>query len=177
MIYDTRDGPEPNPEVAILVGGKLAKLFDLSTLVEYGQGGIYAASCEFELAASENGLAIAYVLNGDGTGSAFLVLTWNGGDYQVIFHRTVGQGRMVFKSGLMELWERTMGKYVARPESAKFECEWCQHKYQITEFKWRDGKYIEVRSRRTAVAYDPAQISGIPLVIERHKQRKEKPGL
>jgi len=147
----------------------------LSTLVDYGEGGIYATSCEFELAPNEDGLAIAYVLNGDGTGSAFLILTWFGGDYQAAFHRTVGQGKMVFKSGKMELWERTMGKYAARPDSMKFECEWCKHRYQISEFRWQNGNYTEIRSRRTVFAYDPALISGVPIVVEEHDRPEKRP--
>ena len=176
VMYDTQDSSEPIPKVAVLVGGKLAKLYDLSSLVEYGQGGIYAASCEFELMHGQNGLAIAYVLSGDGTGSAFLVLTWFEGDYQLIFHRTVGQGRMVFGTGVMKLWDRAMGKYASRPDSPKFECEWCPHRYLITEFRWRGDEYLKVRSALTSRAYDPAQISGIPLLIEPPNGLTEKPG-
>jgi hypothetical protein len=155
--------------VAVVVQGKVAKVFDLASLVEYGEGGVYAASCEFELAPSQRALVVAYTLSGDGTGSAFLVLTWIGGDYKVIFHRTVGQGRMVFGSRTLELWERAIGKDAAGPESPNFECEWCQHRYLVTEFEWQSGKYIKTRSRRTSRAYDPAEISGTPLLINAAK--------
>jgi hypothetical protein len=169
IMYDTKADAEPNPKVAVVVQGKVAKVFDLASLVEYGEGGVYASSCEFELAPSQKALAIAYTLSGDGTGSAFLVLTWFGGNYQVIFHRTVGQGRMVLGSRTLELWERAIDKHAAGPESPNFECEWCQHRYLITEFEWRSGGYIKTRSKRTSRAYDPAEISGSPLLIRAAK--------
>jgi len=167
VMYDTNDeNSEPNPKVAIVVRGTLAKTYDVSKLVEYGQGALYATSCEFELAPMHKALAIAYTLSGDGTGNAFIVLTWSAGDYQAIFHRTVGQGRIVLGTSTMELWERTLGKYASRPESDNFECEWCQHRYLITEFHWRNGEYVKTGSKRTSKAYDPAEISGTPVLIK-----------
>jgi len=167
VMYDTSDqNSEPNGRVAIVALGTLAKAYDVSSLVEYGQGALYATSCEFELAPMHRALAIAYTLSGDGTGSAFIVLTWWAGDYHVIFHQTVGQGRIVLGSRTIELWERTLGKYASRPESDNCECEWCRHRYLSTEFQWRNGEYVKTRSKRTSKAYDPAEISGTPVLIK-----------
>ncbi len=167
VMYDTKDDSEPNPKVAIVVHGILAETYEVSKLVEYGQGALYATSCEFEIEPAQRALAIAYTLSGDGTGSAFLVLTWSSaGHYELVFHRTVGQGRIVLGSRTLELWERTFGKNASRPDSSNFECEWCQHRYLITEFEWRNGQYVKTRSKRTPKAYDPAEISGTPLQIK-----------
>jgi hypothetical protein len=166
IMYDTNEDLEPDPRVAVVVSGILTEVYEVSKFVEYGKGALYATSCEFNLTPTQRALAIAYTLSGDGTESAFLILTWSAaGQYALVFHRTVGQGRLVFGSQTLELWESTRGKYASRPDSAKFECEWCQHRYLITEFEWRNGEYVERRSKRTRTAYDPAGISSTPLQI------------
>jgi hypothetical protein len=163
IMYDT----DESPHIAIVVQGVLSQTYDLSKIVEKGLGGIYATSCEFQLSPTQKALAIAYTLSGDGTGSVFLILTWAPETkYEVVFHETVGQGRIMIGSGKLDLWESTRGKYASRPESPEFECEWCKHKYLISEFRWRDGKYNKTRSRLTSKSYDPAEISGKPIQIE-----------
>jgi len=166
IMYDAKDDSEPNPRIAIVVNAAIVKTYEISKLVEYGEGATYATSCEFEIAPGQRALAVAYTLSGDGTGSAFIVLTWWGGEYRVAFHRTVGQGRLVLGSGTLRLWERTFGKYASRPDSDKFECEWCKHKYLITELAWQHGDYVKTRIKRTPTSYDPAEITGTPILIE-----------
>ncbi len=168
IMYDIREeDTDPDPRVAVVVHGVLTEVYDVSKLVEYGDAAIYATSCEINLSPTQRALAIAYTLVGDGTGSVFLILTWSAaGKYAMVFHRMVGQGRIIFGLQTLELWESTRGKYAARPESSKFECEWCDHRYLITEFEWRNGEYVKTRSTRTRAAYNPAEISGIPLQIK-----------
>src|SRR4051812_2772600 len=164
MIYDSNDDElAPVPRVAIVADGIAAKIFDVSNFIEYGEQAIYSSSCEFEIAPAQNAIAITYTLSGDGTGSAFLMLTWTAGKYQIIFHRMVGQGRMVLGFREVELWERSLGPNASRPESINFECEWCAHRYLVTKFVWRGGRFVKTVSRRTRKAYDPAEITGIPL--------------
>jgi hypothetical protein len=166
ILYDASRTPEPNPKVAVIANGVIAKTYDLATLVEYGQGAIYATSCEFQFTPTQRGLAVAYTLSGDGTGSAFLVITWSASaGYQLLFHQTVGQGRIVLGRGKLELWERTFSKD-RHPEDSNFECEWCDHRYLITLFEWRNGTYVKVRAKRTPKTYDPAEVTGVPIEIE-----------
>lgn len=169
IMYDTsKEDTGPDPRVAIVVHGVLTEVYDVSKLVEYGDAAIYATSCEIDLSPTQRALAIAYTLAGDGTSSVFLILTWSAaGHYALVFHRTVGQGRIIFGSQTLELWESTRGKYYTRPESSKFECEWCDHQYLITEFEWRNGEYVKTRSKTTRTAYNPAEISGTPLQVKR----------
>ena len=170
IMYDTKEDYAPDPRVAILVHGTLAQVYEVSKFVEFGQGAIYATSCEFDVAPGQRALAIAYTLSGDGTGSSFLIVAWSlAGQYALVFHRTVGQGRIILTSGGLELWDRTFGKYASRPDSSTFECEWCRHRYLITEFVWRSGEYEKKNSRRTRLTYDPAVISGTPLQVKSPK--------
>jgi hypothetical protein len=168
IMYDTsKEVTDPDPRVAVVVDGVLTEVYAVSKLVEYGDAAIYATSCAVNLTPAQGALAIAYTLAGDGTSSAFLNLTWSAAaHYTVAFHRSVGQGRIIFGPQTLELWESTRGKYARRPESSKFECEWCDHRYLVTEFEWRNGTYVKRRSRLTGTAYDPAEISGTPLQIK-----------
>jgi hypothetical protein len=120
IIYDTDDGLQ----VAIIAQGVVIQTYDLSKLVKNGQGGIYATSCEFQLSPTQKAFAVAYTLSEDGTGSAFMIMTWvPETKYELVYHQAVGQGRIVLGSGKMDLWESTRGKNASRPESPKFECE------------------------------------------------------
>jgi hypothetical protein len=161
-----------NPMLAIATGKSIVQTFDVSQIVEDGQQALYSSHCEFDMAPTQKALAIAYTFSGDGTGSLFLVVTWTG-SYQVVFKKSVGQGRMVLDSGTVELWERTFGKYASRPDSVHYECEWCDHRYLITRFTWRNGVYAKAGSKRTKKAYDPAEITAIPLVQRPNSQPKQ----
>jgi hypothetical protein len=166
ILYDTDDGTKPNPQIAIVTKGVLNQTFELAHFVQYGEFAVYATSCEFQMSADQRALAIAYTNSGDGTSSIFLIVTWSSAaKYDVVFHRHVGQGRIVLESGRLELWERTMGKYASLPDSPKFECEWCEHQYLITQFTWLNSKYSKTQSRRTSEFYNPAEISSTPIQI------------
>jgi hypothetical protein len=166
IFYDTDDGTKPNPQIAIITKGVLNQTFELAHFVKYGEFAVYTTSCEFQVSPDQMALAIAYTNSGDGTSSIFLIVTWSSAaKYEVVFHRHVGQGRIVLEPGRLELWERTMGKYASLPDSPQFECEWCEHQYLITQFMWRDGKYRKTRSRRTSKFYNPAEISSTPIQI------------
>jgi hypothetical protein len=70
----------------------------------------------------------------------------------------------------LELWDSIWGK-VTDPKSEDFgnyECVWCPHHYRITEYLWRDGRYVKAGTRRTARAYDPAEVSQTSLTINSH---------
>ncbi len=166
IMYDTKEGLAPEPRVAVVVSGSLKEAFDVAKLDEYGDGAVYATSCEFDLSPTRRALAIVYTFSGDGTGSLFLILSWSGaGKYSIIFHRSVMQGRIVLGSRALELWEPKFGKYSRRPDSDKFECIWCPHRYLITEFEWQNGEYMKKNSKRTREAYNPAEITGTPIQI------------
>ena len=168
VIYDSdSDASDPHPKVAFLVAGHLVKLFNGSDFAPRG-GGFerYLSSCQFDLARNQKAFAIALSTAFDGTGSAFAIIKWQSGDYRVVFKRMVGQGRMEFGILKLELWGRSSvltGRNANNPNSAEFECEWCLHRYVITEYLWRNGEYIKAGSVQTMRAYDPAEISGTPL--------------
>jgi hypothetical protein len=164
LMYDTSaDELAPKPRIAVIGNDAVASTFDVSALVEYGQQAIYQTSCQLELRPGQKGFVVAYTLSGDETGSAFVLLGYTAGAYRVVFSRVVGQGRLVFQADGFELWERSFSKN-RHPESENFECEWCNHLYLITKYAWRNDAYVKVAATRTKAAYDPAIITGTPVI-------------
>jgi hypothetical protein len=169
VIYDSNaDDDDPHPKVAFVVGGRVVKLFNGSDLSPRGGFERYLSSCEFNLTSNERALSIAISTGYDGAASSFAIIRWQSGDYRVVFNPIVGQGRMEFGVLKLELWNSVYGtgKNAQNPDSLKFECTWCQHHYVITEYMWQNDRYIEAGSRRTKRAFDPAEISGTPLVVK-----------
>jgi len=165
-MYDTSaDAIAPEPRIAVIANNAVVATFDVSKLVPHGVQAIYRSSCQFQLHAGQRGFVIAYTLSGDGTGSAFVLLAHTSGAYRAVFSRLVCQGRLVFKVGTFELWDCSRDRRPASAESEDFECEWCDHRYLITTYAWRKGGYLKTASRRTKTAYDPAEITGTPVVI------------
>jgi hypothetical protein len=166
VMYDTSaDEFAPKQKIAVIANGVVVSNFDISRLIQYGEQAIYQASCQFEVLPSQNGFVIAYVISGDGTGSAFLILTHTTGGYRVVFAHTVGQGRLIFRARTFELWERTFDNRRSNAELDNFECEWCDHRYLISKYSWRNGRYVKIASTRTKTTYNPASITGTPLVV------------
>lgn len=166
VMYDsTIDEIAPNPKIAVVADGAVVATFDVAKLVPHAEQAVYRTSCEIQLDADQSGFVIAYTLSGDGTGSAFAVLAHIAGKYRVVFSRLVGQGRLVFQIGTFELWERTFDKSRQDAGSENFECEWCDHRYLVTKYRWRDSKYVKISSSHTKITYDPARMTGTPIVI------------
>jgi hypothetical protein len=169
VIYDSSaDESDPQPKVAILVGGRIAKLFDGGEINSHG-GGFerYLSSCEFDIAPNERALAVAISAGYDGAGTVFAVIRWQSGQYRVVFNPLVGQGRIEFGTLKLELWNMIWGKVKDRKseEYGNFECVWCPHRYLVTEYLWRDGKYVKAGSYRTRRAYNPSDISQTSLLV------------
>jgi len=166
VMYDTStDEFAPKQRIAVISDGKVISNFEVTRLVAYGEQAIYQTSCEFEVRTGQKGFVVAYLLSGDGTGSAFILLTHTARDYRVVFARIVGQGRLVFKVGTFDLWERTFDKRRQNAELDNFECEWCDHRYRISKYSWNNGSYVKVASTRTKNTYEPAAITGTPVII------------
>jgi len=112
VVYDSNaDDSDPHPKVAFLVDGRIVKLFDGSDLNSHS-GGFerYLSSCEIVLASNERAFVIAISTGYDGAASVFAVIRWQSGDYRVVFSPIVGQRRMVFETGKLELWSSLWGK-------------------------------------------------------------------
>ena len=177
VIYDSdADDSDPHPKLAFLVGGKTVKLFDEVALNPHG-GGFerYLASCEFDLTRNQRALAIALTAGYDGAASVFAIIRWQSGEYRVVFSPTVGQGRMEFGPLKLDLWSTIWGK-VKDPKSEEFgnyECVWCPHRYLVTEYLWRNGRYVKAGSKRTTKMYDPADVSSFPLLIRMRFDEEE----
>jgi hypothetical protein len=170
IIYDSdADESDPHPKVAFLVGGHIVKLLDGSDFNPRG-GGFerYLSSCEFDLARNQRALALAITSGYDGAGSVFSIIRWQSGDYRVVFNQLVGQGRMELGILKLELWSSVFstGRKARNPDSLNFECIWCPHHYLVTEYFWRDDNYIKAGSIKTQRTYDPAEISGTPLLVK-----------
>jgi hypothetical protein len=169
VVFDSnKDDSDPHPRVAFLVGGHVVKLLDATVLNPHG-GGFerYLSSCEFDLTRNQRALAIALTAGYNGAASAFAIIRWQSGDYRVFFSPSVGQGRMEFGPLQLELWDMIWGK-VIDPRSEDFgnyECVWCPHRYLVTQYLWRNGRYVKAGSRRTTKKYDPADVSSFPLLI------------
>lgn len=166
VIYDTNaDDSDPHPKVGFVVGGRVVKVFNEIDIAPHG-GGFerYLSSCEIELTRSQKAFAIALSSGFDGATTAFAIIRWHSGQYRVVFNPIVGQGRMEFGTLRLELWSAIAGK-VRDPKSEDsgiYECVWCAHRYLITKYLWQNGSYVKTDSKRTAITYDPAEISGTP---------------
>jgi hypothetical protein len=177
VIYDSdADESDPRPKMAFLLGGRVVKLFDGSDLSPRG-GGFerYLASCEFDLAKDQRAFAIAVSSGYDGDATAFAIIRWQSSQYQIVFNPIVGQGRMELGALKLELWSTIWGK-VRDPKSEDFgnyECVWCPHRYRVTEYLWRNGRYVKTGSYRTKKAHDPADISGISLLVKARIDKEE----
>ena len=176
VIYDSSaDGSDPHPRVAVMVGGRIAKLFDVGDFDPHS-GGFerYLSSCEFDLAPNERALAVAVSSGFDGAATVFAVIEWHLGQYRVVFNRMVGQGRIEFGTLKLELWGRIWEK-VKDPKSeyyGMYECVWRPHRYRVTEYLWRNGKYIKAGSYRTRKAYDPSDISQTSLLVNARSDKE-----
>lgn len=170
VVYDSNaDDSDPHPKIAFLVGGRVVKLLDGSNFNPH-TGGFerYLSSCEVSLTRNERAFAISISSGFDGAASAFVIIKWQSGEYRVVFNPMVGQGRMVFESPKLELWGSLWGKVrgLKSEQIGKFECVWCQHRYLVKEYLWRNGKFVKTGSRRTKTVYDPAEISGVSLEVK-----------
>jgi hypothetical protein len=170
VIYDSStDDSDPLPKVAFVVGGHTVKVFDGEALNPKG-GGFerYLSSCEFDLTPKQRALAIVVSAGYDGAASAFAIMAWQSGEYRIVFHTRVGQGRMELGVLKFELWDMIWGKVTDRKrvDFGDPECVWCPHRYRITEYLWRDGKYFKAGSRETVKQFDPAEISGRSLELK-----------
>jgi hypothetical protein len=166
VISDNRaDDSDPNPNVAIVVHGRVVKLFEGREL-DPQAGGFerYLSSCEVDLTRTQKALAVAFSSGFDGASSAFTIIRWQAGDYRVVFNHAADEGRMEFGTLKFELWHSVVDK-VKNPDSDDFECVWCPHHYVVTEYLWRHNRYIKAGSVRMRRAYDPAEISGNPLLV------------
>jgi hypothetical protein len=86
----------------------------------------------------------------------------------------VGQGRIEFGTLKLELWGRIWEK-VKDPKSeyyGMYECVWRPHRYRVTEYLWRNGKYIKAGSYRTRKAYDPSDISQTSLLVNARSDKE-----
>jgi hypothetical protein len=167
IIYDSdADDSDPHPKVAFLVGGRVVKLFDEFALVPHG-GGFerYLSSCEFDLAKNHKALAIALTSGFNGAASAFAIIRWQSGHYQVVFAPIVGQGRMVFGPLRLELWNSLW-------EKPPYDCVWCLHRYVVTEYLWRNNRYVKAGSKRTTKIYDPEHVQNFPFWLERDSAKR-----
>lgn len=169
VIYDSSaDDSDPHPKVAIVVGGRIAKLFDGGEFNPHS-GGFerLLASCEVDLAPNDKALAVAVSSGYDGAATVFAIIKWQAGQYRVVSNPMVGQGRIEFGNLRLELWDVIWGKVndPKNEEYGKYECVWCPHRYRVTEYLWRNGKYVKAGSYRTTRNYDPSDISGTSLLV------------
>jgi len=158
IIYDAAiDESDPHPKVAFVVGGKVAKVLD-ETQTASGRGGFvrYLSGCPFDAAAHRKALALAFSTAFDGSGSAFAIIMWQSGEYGVVFNPHGMQAQLVLRRGSVELWT----------SDGTGECVWCAQHYQLTQYVWRDGKYVRTATNKAKHTYDPALISGTALRVK-----------
>src|ERR1035441_1624646 len=157
IVYSTNeDESDPLPKVAFITGGKLAKIMDASEMAPEG-GGFwrFLSGCQFDVARNQKALALAFSTSFHGFGSAFAVIIWRSSDYQVVFNPLITQGRMVLSSGKLALWD----------SDGTGECVWCRQHYLVRNYEWHNKTYVRTTVVKLKKAYDPATISGTPLVI------------
>lgn len=170
VVYDSNaDDSDPHPKVAFLVGGRVVQLLNGSDF-NPRTGGFerYLSSCEIVLTRNERAFVVAISSGFDGAASDFAIIRWQSGEYRIVFNPMVGQGRMEFETPKLELWSSLWGKVRGLKSEVvgKYECVWCQHRYLVTEYLWRNGEFVKNGSYRTRTVYDPADISGVPLVVK-----------
>lgn len=155
IIYDAAsDESDPQPHVAFVIGEKVAKVLDGGEAAK-APGGFarYMSACQFDTAAHQKAVALAFSSAFDGSGSAFAVIMWHSGDYRVVSSLHGMQGQLVLRRGGLALWT----------SNGQGECVWCAQHYKIRHYVWRRGTYVRTGVTKLKRLYDPTVVSGTPL--------------
>jgi len=107
---------------------------------------------------------VVFATSGDGSGSEFLVIGYRNRKYEVLLHRLVSLGRIVFHSdsGSMEIWGSLDGKCPDGPS-----CVWCMHRYKIETYSWHSSRFTRKYSRLTNRCLNPDPIVSDPIIVDR----------
>jgi len=157
IVYSTdRDESNPAPKLAFVVSGKVKQVLAAAD-ISSGGGGFwrYQSGCQYQITKILNGLALAFTTGFDGAASAFAVVIWKANGYSVVFNPLVSEGRMLLSLGHLAVWG----------SDGKGECVWCKQRYTVTNYQWQGETYAENSRRTLPKMFDPAAVSGTPLVI------------
>ncbi len=157
VVYSTdEDESNPKPKLAFVVSGKVKQVLAAAEISsEGGAFWRYQSGCQYQVAKKLNGLALAFTTGFDGATSAFAVVIWKASGYSVVFNPLVSEGRMLLGSGRLAVWG----------SDGNGECVWCKQHYTITNYRWKGGSYVKTSSRTLPKMFDPAEVSGTPLII------------
>ena len=171
VFYDSDpDESDPHPKVAIMVGGRVVKSFDAGQF-KSPQRRLRTLSVELRIQPHKPPTSA-----GSLDVNSF---RWRRHDFRQssagsraatrwCSNPMVAQGRMEFGSLKLHLWRSVSGgtTHSRNSDSAPFECMWCPHHYVVTEYLWRNGRYVKAGSKRTSNAYDPSEITGTSLAFK-----------
>jgi hypothetical protein len=160
VIYDRGDQVYPtDAHIAIIKSGKRVADFSIIKVFErQGVGDTYALfqAAKFAIPDTHEAFVAAFRNVGDGAGTLFVVLTESEGQYRVSWRRWASQAQLrVREDGTYELWDSDQGD----------DCVWCAHHYEVSQFKWKEGRLFPLSHYETKDALDPSQFSERPIVI------------
>ncbi len=158
VVYDAAsDESEPHPKVAFVAEGKVVTVLDEAQLATERGGFVrYLSGCQFDATAHQKALALAFSTAFDGSGSAFAIIMFESGGYRVVFNPHGMQAQLVLRRDSLLLWT----------SDGTGECVWCAQSYEITQYAWRQGKYVRTSTKKATHTYDPALMSGTPLSLK-----------
>jgi hypothetical protein len=124
-----------------------------------------ASFSEFQADDMSRAAAFAFRCFGDGSGTAFAILAFDGKSYT--YHPTglVTEGKIEIvesNPARMILWQARSDLDSQFPEDS---CVWCPHRYEIREFGWSDNGFELRTTKVTRGTFSPVTINEHPIVL------------
>jgi len=153
-----RETHEFSPEIAVIRGGKLERLFKYD---DWGE--LIAGYAVFKLQENREAFAVCVTNQGDGSQSDFLIVAWTRSGYQAVF-KDFGQAQSQIRirpstPASIELWSP------AGYPPGSSRCVWCPQIYEVTTYQWQHERFEKFgRSWRTKLPVNPATMARQPFV-------------
>jgi len=156
LVFDTddpqdADGPVKIPHVAVVRDAKVVCEFSPDA------GGYLASFTQFRLFGKTNAALLALRSYGDGAGTDFYILRFDG---KTCHTDTVAQTY----AGRIEVLQSRPAEIRIWSAGVDDTCVWCAQRYHRDIFRWTDGKFRLVSRAITSQAYLPAEINQHPIV-------------
>lgn len=148
---DDPGGPEKEPHIAVVRAGKIAEDFSPNG------GGYLASFAEFRLDGKTRAAVIALRSYGDGAGTDFYFLRFDGQSY--VLERVANT-----YAGRIEIVETDPAEFRVWSAGVDSTCVWCEQRYNTHIYVWKNGKFKSKSRAVTSKKYFPADINQHPIV-------------
>ena len=151
-----RETQGSSPEIALIRGGKLERLFKYE---DWGE--LIAGYAVFKLQKDREAFAVCVTNQGDGSQSDFVIVAWTRSGYQAVF-KDFGQAQSQIRirpstPASIELWLPD-----GYPQGAS-QCVWCPQTYKVTTYRWQHESFEKFgRPWRTKQPMNPSDMAAQP---------------